>query len=561
MKRNVIEDEICAKRFKKNQLEEEIQKLALEFNEFAEIHRLPLLAMYEILRNLDIEDWFSFECVCQRWRQIAKEFANKPALVITKVIEGKWRRWHHSRKWCSPGSIIVRSTLDFDPEHSFLSTLRQLKITNRWEDRDSIRIDKVPLLTDLNFLNKLVCLEVLEIEKFDLDEDFHYSNNTLTLPNLQHLTIDHQCSPVQLNTPSLSSYRSKYLGSSSKFLFPEKIQRLHVGELAYGHNLKAFTNLEYLTFKRFPYSERNDDHLIEPPALKELSIRPNFKSEVDFDLLRSRTLQLLEKKRNLGKSDLRIIFFGFQLDQPDQLANFEYWYSRDCNSGNCEELVQANHSKLVETQFIKQIEYSADWADSNEFYRKLSHVEQVSVYDQETREYTPEKVDNLMNFFKLFKNFNALIFRGPPEPSFFEQLLAAFPLLRSLDVVFSRPSWNADGRSYYERRKLLKANSEKVMKLITEFQNLHKASFRFEYEGYFDVNDIEHLKTSFEYFDKENGYPYKVKKLQFFHRSSKIIRYELYVHDDRNSPPKFDKLCGDYSTLDKLIEALIHSYI
>lgn len=553
MERDALIDEIRVKRLKREELDEEIQNLRFELNEFTEINRLPSIVMREILRNLCMEDWFSFECVCRRWRQIVRAFADKPGLVITKVIEGKPRSWH-SREPCSVDSTIVRLNLDFDPEHSFLGTLRKLKLTNRWEDRRSIRLDKMPLLTDLRFLNQLTCLEVLELEKFDLNEYSHYKNNMLTLPNLQHLTIRDLCSPIRLNTPALTSYRSRYLASwSAKFLFPDRITHLHLGKIGVGYDLKSFTNLEYLTFQKF-HGVEDDETILDLPALKIISIRPDYRKGLQFELLRSRALQLLHKKFTKSKSDLKIVFFGIQLDDPGQLENFEYSPSGSyaCNSGNHEELLKRNHSKLVDSElkFIKQITYSSsmELANWSAFYQKLSQVNQVCVYESGGTTYTSEKVDKLLRFLKNFKNLNSLIYQAPLVPSFFEKLLSAYPLLRSLVIE------TFEDRS--EDYRLQEANEIQIYKVITKFEHLYKSFLSFSYERP-SVDDLS--GDVYEYHDIENGQPYIIKKLQFFHRSAKMDRYELYVHDGTNEPEP-DDLFGDYKDLAELTEVLYKNF-
>ena len=511
--------------------------------------------MLEILSHLDLEDWFSFECVCRRWRRIASSFQNKPPLVITKVIEGKTRKWH-TKQPCSLSSTIVRSSLQFDPEHTFLTTVRQLKIRNRCDDRHSARIDKLPLLTDFNFINRLACLEVLEIEKIDFEQNQAIYNETLTLPNLQHLTINDVHSNFKLDTPSLTSYKTRYLNDwSPTFLFPEKITRLYLTGLGYRQSLGKFENLEYLNLKQFEEGNEKQDCLIEHPSLKMLSIRPNIKNR---DKNSASALRLLEKKKKLDKSDLKIIFFGFELDHPHQLTGFDCSSCFTDNVINRFQLLEENQSKLVENElrFIKEVGYFSTVSLDEpqiDLYRKLSHVERIYIWEDSGTVYTPEKVDEIIEFLKNFKKFNSLIYEGPHDLGFFEKLLANFPLLSSLDITFLY-----DASYSLERRSLIKGMEAKIKKLIAQFKHLYKHNYDFYYEDT-KASPYDCVGETFEYYGKENDYPYKVKKLQYFRGLKKTARYELYVLD-RNSSEKFEDQFGDYSSMSDLTTALYENY-
>lgn len=69
-----------------------------------------------------------------------------------------------------------------------------------------------------------------------------------------------------------------------EFLFPERITRLHLAKLGSDFDLKSFTNLEYLTFRNFPGME-HDELTLDLPTLKLLSIRPDYRKELEFYLL------------------------------------------------------------------------------------------------------------------------------------------------------------------------------------------------------------------------------------------------------------------------------------
>lgn len=311
--------------------------------------------------------------------------------------------------------------------------------------------------------------------------------------------------------------------------------------------------------------------LLDLPALKELSIRPAYKKQLKFDLLRTGVLRFLEQKIARGRSDLRIIFFGFQLDDADQLADFEYERCgcKACHSGNYEKLLAKNQSKLVESElkFIKKISYSMDNVDSiqndsipsdsipgdsipsdsipSDFYRKLHHVEQVCVYERRATEYTSEKVDRLVDFLKCFKNLNSLIFKAPLVPNFFEKLVVAFPQLRSLVI---EPYEQHDSR-------LREANEFEVVTLLTKFEHLYKSSLESPHSSWYLENRIG---ETFEHYVTINGYFYIVRKFQLFRRKRKVAIYELYVCSYRHEPGY--KFFGNFDKLDDLNEALRENF-
>ena len=189
----------------------------------------------------------------------------------------------------------------------------------------------------------------------------------------------------------------------------------------------------------------------------------------------------------------------------------------------------------------------------SDLYPKLSHVEQIYLWEEKGTVYTPEKVDKIIEFLKNFKRFTSLMYWAPRSLSFFEKLLANFPLLSSLKIEFVD-----DGTAWsWEKERSKKAIECKIKEVIGQFKHLYEHRFSFYRE---DESPYDCVGETFEYYNSENGYPYLVKKLQYIHHSKKTARYELYVWDDRNSAPKFKEQFGDYSNLSDLMEALYNDY-
>lgn len=513
--RDEIVHSICAKRRKIDQIEGEqmdyafeIKKLKFELNELIGINRFPLELIALIMGRLSVADALCCEAVCQKWSYFVKQLRIE-SLVIAKTRERRPRRWSYSNELIQPETPIVRANLDFENlENSFLFTIKRLKILNRSDEFGTDSIHKLPLFANLDFVNKLASLEVLEISKIHLENEA-----AITLPNLRYLAINRVRSKLKLVTPNLTDYKGNAL-KNVQFVFPEYLKRLHLHH--YCLEAKQFANLDYLCVKKLRAPA--DQVLTNHPALKVLSIRPNFKhadcmeadDESDFNLLRSAALEILAQKSHL-KRNCKLIFFGIELDDAGQLDDYEF-------RKDLVRLHIRNYAKLrlEELRWIRGVNYNAlqsciedglvDEVPAD-FHEKFGQVNEILL---------DEKIDDeerLFDFLRKFKNFDTFSlelsydsgFEGP-ELSFFEKLFTEFPSIWHLRIR------DPDGQGGMASDLDFLFKSSKMYKLYTEFG---------------DDNDIadkifEHFET-FEFSFEINGTIATVKRTQ------KDGRFEIWA--------------------------------
>lgn len=533
-------DTICAKRRKLDQIESEevdyafeIKKLKYELNTLIGINQFPLEIIALIMDHLSAEDTIACEAVCQRWAYFIKRL-NLTSLVVTKERERRPRKWSYSDELIQPESTVVKPRLEFDNlEDSFLFNLRRLKIINDTDEPDSVLICRLPMLNDLDLVNKLAYLQVLEICKIDLE-----NGATITLPNLEYLAIDCVRSKLKLVTPKLTAYKGDL--KNVQFAFPEQLKRLYLQHQC--PEIKQFTSLEYLCVKRLNEDARL---LVEHPTLKLLSIRPDSKYvdrfqaydelQKNFDLLKMSALQILAQKKRLKRDGLRLVFHGIELENPNQLDDYE-------SQNELVKLHIANYAKLCQSElrWIRRLNYSSLMrcvdegvieAAPEDFFERFDQVNDILV----TEAFDEEQ---LFEFLKKFKNFNtfSLDYKYPHtsdfeqlESEFYEKLLVKFPIwhLRFEDS-------DLDSNAVYEPCPYL-FKSDTIYKLYTE-----------EDEDYEIVAEkiFDHFET-FEYTFNINDSIATVK------RSQKNGRFEVWCQNE---------FFRDFSNLGKAFEKLYESY-
>lgn len=475
----------------RRRLQDEINQLSSELNELSAINRLPIELQCMLFGQLGVENLIRCEFVCKRWQQIVHGL-NVQKLVIAKRMQRRPRAWRHSGERCAPNSVVLRSDLNFNAlKSSFLFGIKQLKICNSSDDHG--RPEAVPLITDTNFINRLTSLEVLEIKRFGgtthtSNLPFHIDRNsrdqhTLTLPNLQHLTIEFLHCRIKLNTPSLVSYRTVHLNANANFIFPLKITRLFVDG---NQGMEMFRSLSSLCLnaEAVCFSDHGElkkrffDHF----QLKELQIRPKL---ADYGKFRRCLAELLALKQRFGRTSMRILFAGVPIERMEQLADYELdresmarFHLRNYSQLHANDLRWLNavhYSKLIECVRDGVVD-----ALPSDFHQKFDQVKKVIVSGQ------PQRLEHLIGFLKQFRNLQALKVLTPLDEAAYARLAADCPQIWSLEVKNVRERQSVDFifkfPNLHSFSTDLQLRSDSIRKVFAGFESFQLAYNR-PYEG------------------------------------------------------------------------------
>lgn len=370
------------------------------------------------------------ETTCPKVNDHSK-LSNVKSLVISRKEERKRRRWTFSSQLCDPKATIVRSNLKFaNLKASYLLNLKELKILNATDNRKSERRDRIPLLTDLKFINRLEKLEVLEISKIDFETEA-----TLALPNLWWLEVKQLHSKLKLSTPKLCCFKSASL-ENVEFEFKEILAYLFLD--TYSSKAKQFKNLIYLAFQCNPTkNEKQNEHLLlDHPKLRKLSIRPDYASldAAAYETARKRAMQFLRQKRDLDRSDLILAFFGVQIKFPFQLTGYEY--QEDLIEFQLQNYVMVDPQEVAwciesvnYTSLMQAIEGGIIDDLPKDFHEHFGQVSEVLVTG-------PFEEEHLLDFLKRFEHLASFRIRNNEliETQFFEKLAADCPSIGSLSL-------------------------------------------------------------------------------------------------------------------------------
>lgn len=180
----------------------EISQRKTDYNETVPINRLPIEVFYMLLEYLDLGEMFQIESVCKKWNYFVKSFVGKK-LMIAKTGKLKHRQWFFLDEPSALKSVMVKNQLEIEPiTSSFLFNLKQLKISDPLCDEQ----DYDMLFGNMELLNRMVNLEVLEmsvIRKVGAGEQ------TIKLPNLKHLAVNHPYVELVIDCPKLVSFKTK----------------------------------------------------------------------------------------------------------------------------------------------------------------------------------------------------------------------------------------------------------------------------------------------------------------------------------------------------------------
>ena len=436
-RRDEICDQISAKRCKlselvsqKVELEEELKALKSRYNDLNGINSLPFEVLCLILKRAALSDLLVCEQVCQKWNEIVKQMKIEEA-VIAKLGEAP-KEWYQNGQPVQPDSIIVKSELKFEHfENTFLTSVKRLKICNSSDDPQSNRMPHIPLIEDLEFVNRLTCLEVLEIAQIKFDQDV-----TLSLPNLRCLAIKELASGIKLNCPNLVEFiNSKSTSAYPEYVFKAKITHLQL-DTVYRNN-EMFANLEYICWKACGHF-CHDALLPTNRNLKLLSVRPPV-STYYYKYAKKNFLSFLQQKNELGplRAHPKLVFFGVLLENSQQLENLN---DESDKFQDLTKLQLLNYDDLYddELRWIRTMNYSSVMraiGDSaigevpEDLHRRFDRVETVYVDAPVADE------DHLIEFLKKFKRFKKFsVKKATLSGAFYERLAGKLPQIRKLFI-------------------------------------------------------------------------------------------------------------------------------
>ena len=439
---------------KEDELESTIKLLKSKYNEKLAINRLPLEVICLILKRLDHCDLLACEQTCELWNHFVKALG-RTRLEIVKELRVKYKVSKiRPRKWFFlnseqqvPSKAMLMKDLNFVvPENSFLIRLKQLRICDPTLKHDSDHNVDAPLLDDVKFLNRFVNLEILEISRMLFHEDY-----TLSLPNLKCLAIHHPGSDLIVNCPKLTSFQTKERLNcrygSIQFLFPETITHVYLN--SYDIGFEVCKNLQHLSLSSSYFSNESETPeymhstkqlLNSFPKLTEISLRPG----TDYTTNQKSFLELLKAKQQLGRIDLKLIFYGILLNDANQLeekyGGDSYYNSvygmlitqlvRNWRSAYEKEL---KWFKILDyCQLMKCVDQQTDRIPAD-IHKKLCGVEQFKITDK------VENENHLLEFIQGFsKSLRLINFMTDSLPGehFFERLAESCSSIPHLDLWF-----------------------------------------------------------------------------------------------------------------------------
>lgn len=391
----------------RNEVQTQIRDLIYELNQLPiGINKIPTEILLLIFRFLELLDLLRCRQVCRQWHAIIELMRLDSLVIFEKSLEIDDARWPYSLKAIDSRRSISVSRLNLlkCADSSFLCGLRRLKV------QDAVKDDlQAPLI---EFINRLGALEELYIWKLkNCAKGFEIRSNSLIYLTIFLVPIKGK--PIIIDTPKLVKFTTDSGLEFLNFVHPHQ-----VGELKLRDNLlfvSQFTGLQLLSCGNCRL-ERSD--------LKALS---NLR-EIHFchrvyvlarRTMKQNVLELLELKKQLNRSDLRILFRGILLDEAGQLDGY------DSEEDNLTGLLMSNYNKLSDKlDWVRSLNFTVlnKWAGNglpedpllSGFHSKFSEITNVNITDQ---------IDNhLIQFLKHCKRFCSLSVRYSSLRAFHNQL-------------------------------------------------------------------------------------------------------------------------------------------
>ena len=369
--------------------------------------KLPLLALSEVFRHLNLNDLFACRLVCREWRDTIDAFEFETLMLHDFACA-------ENRKWPFPlgGSVGYRNSWNIRSnkrvklaflEHHFGRSLKRLYIESKADYRAA--------------LNVFVGLEVLVV-------DFPIDDYTLRLPNLKFLSLNWPATQLTLDLPQLETLLCWRFIETINLSRPLKLRHLQCDELPL--NIKQFRSLEYLVTKHTNWID--PDFLAHLPRLRELRIYPKSLRDLNYLMMRVHS-----EKKGLERNDLHIYMTG--VEAISTLIDFGL-YSKNylnLNEGNIASVVR-NYEQLADHipfKFIVNynclLEHFVQLPD--DFHEKFLNIIEVVVSKR------LESVRSFVRFVNACQTVHTLkVQEAHLDRTFYEQLCAC-PSLSNLIIV------------------------------------------------------------------------------------------------------------------------------
>ena len=238
-------------------------------------------------------------------------------------------------------------------------------------------------------LNQLKQLKELNIHSTRLVE-----RSTLSLSQLEILSLESVSGSIKLDTPLLSAFKSDQKLKYYQFVYPHKIKYLVVSHDA---GVEQFVNLENLLSSSYSFFRPETLHRLT--KLKQLQAFRQASADGEYDDLAIFDLVYQEKQR-LGLNDLKMFVSGLEYDyylnafhhEDESYMIIENWYC-------------ANSIQVL--PFVKRLDYGdllqvfVNGIPGN-LLTKLPNIQEVSCLDG------PIEVDDFFRFLKNCKSLNSL---------------------------------------------------------------------------------------------------------------------------------------------------------
>lgn len=365
---------------------------------------LPLLALSNVFKNLNLNDLFTCRMVCREWRAVIDSFEFETLMVHDFACA-------ENRTWPFPlrGSVGYRNSLQVPSnkrvklellERHFKGSVKRLYIESKANYRAA--------------LNAFVRLEVLVVD-FPIDEF------TLRLPNLKFLSLNWPAYQLTLDLPELETLLCWKFIETINLSRPLNLKHLQCDELPL--NIKQFRSLEYLTSKHSNWID--PDFLAHLPRLRELRIYPKSLRDLNYLMMRVHS----EKKR-LERDDLRIWLTG--IEEISILIDFGL-YSKNylnLNERNIESVVR-NYEQLADhipfpfiVNYNCLLEHFIRLPD--DFHRKFLNIIELVITRLDTQ---PQTVRSFVRFVNACQTVHTLkVQEAHLDRAFYEQLSACHSL-------------------------------------------------------------------------------------------------------------------------------------
>lgn len=282
---------------------------SLQSFELRTINNLPaeLVLQNQILKRLSLTDLLNAKLVCKLWNWLISGIRIERLFVDADLDVTE--RWFHSKRRCRESELCLPDQFVEQCKKPILSNLKYLKMNNRilWPSK--------LWAFHLNRLNAFRQLVQLEID-YNLTGNLH-----LCLPNLVVLSLgwnNNKCE-IKLDLPKLKVLRYDGREDNDRFRVehPETVRVLE--SRLFGAKLAQFKGVECLRWTISENDILNESTLRNLKKLKELHYDLTIGSYEyhGYEEVMQALREFMRRKRELGRSDLKVYFCGLLLIAED----------------------------------------------------------------------------------------------------------------------------------------------------------------------------------------------------------------------------------------------------